>query len=70
MAKSVLDRRPVYSLLSGLLFIGLGLIIFIRGNGFKHFLNVGLIGFLFAAYGIYRLTLFAKMRRRMKEGQP
>jgi hypothetical protein len=70
MSKSVLDRRPLYSLVSGLLFIGLGFIIFIRGNGFKYFLNIGLFGFLFVAYGVYRLTLFAKMQRRKKESQP
>jgi hypothetical protein len=56
--------------MSGILFIVLGFIIFIRGNGFKYFLNIGLFGFLLIAYGLYRLTLFAKMKRGKKEGQP
>ncbi len=64
MLKRVGERRTTYQLFSGMLFIALGVTIFIRGNGLRHFLNIGLFGLLFAAYGVYRLSLFAKMIRK------
>jgi uncharacterized membrane protein HdeD (DUF308 family) len=70
MPKNFLNRQMVYQLLSGILFISLGTMIFIRGNGFRNFFNAGLFGLLFDAYGVYRLTMFVKLFKKMKEEQP
>jgi uncharacterized membrane protein HdeD (DUF308 family) len=69
MPKNFLNRQMVYQLISGILFISLGTMIFVRGNGIQNFFNVGLIGILFNAYGVYRLTLFVKLLKKMKEEQ-
>lgn len=70
MFRSVGERRTAYQFFSGVLFIALGVTIFIRGNGLRHFLNIGLFGLLFTAYGVYRLSLFAKMARKTGESRP
>ncbi len=69
MLNRVWERRAAYQLFSGVLFIALGVIIFIRGNGLRYFLNIGLLGLLFVAYGVYRLNMFAKMRRQARESR-
>lgn len=56
--KNIATWRLVYQLFSGLLFVALGVVIFVRGRGFVNFLGAGLFGCVLAAYGIYRLIMF------------
>jgi hypothetical protein len=70
MAKNTWEGRTIYQLFSGVLFFALGVTIFIRGDGFRHFLNIGLLGLLFTAYGVYRLSLFAKMVKTTRGSRP
>ena len=63
--------RIVYQLFSGLLFVALGVVIFIRGRGLVSFMGAGLFGCVLAAYGVYRLIMFTrslKKRRAQKNG--
>jgi uncharacterized membrane protein HdeD (DUF308 family) len=61
---NLLNTRLVYQFFSGILFIVLGIVIFIRGKGLSHFFNPGLFGALFFAYGVYRIVLFVKLFRK------
>jgi hypothetical protein len=70
MTKSAWEGRTIYQLFSGVLFVALGVTIFIRGDGFRHFLNIGLFGLLLTAYGVYRLSLFAGMIKKTGASRP
>jgi hypothetical protein len=70
MARSAWEGRTVYQLFSGVLFIALGVTIFVRGDGFRHFLNIGLFGLLFTAYGVYRLSLVAGTIKKTGASRP
>jgi uncharacterized membrane protein HdeD (DUF308 family) len=61
---NLLNSRLVYQFLSGIMFIVLGVVIFIRGKGLAHFFNPGLFGVLFFAYGIYRIAMFVRQFRK------
>jgi uncharacterized membrane protein HdeD (DUF308 family) len=61
---NLLNARLVYQFFSGILFIVLGVVIFIRGKGLAHFFNPGLFGVLFFAYGLYRIVFFVRLFRK------
>ena len=61
---NLLNARLVYQFFSGIMFIVLGVVIFIRGKGLSNFFNPGLFGVLFFAYGIYRIALFVRLFRK------
>jgi uncharacterized membrane protein HdeD (DUF308 family) len=61
---NLLNSRLVYQFFSGIMFIVLGVVIFIRGKGLSHFFNPGLFGVWFFAYGLYRIVLFFRMFRK------
>ena len=61
---NLLNARLVYQFFSGILFIVLGVVIFIRGKALSHFFNPGLFGVLFFAYGLYRIVMFVRMVRK------
>lgn len=63
----VLNWRVVYQLFSGILFISLGIVIFVRSKGLNNFLSAGLFGSLLCAYGIYRLYMFIHMVKKARE---
>jgi hypothetical protein len=66
--RNIATWRMVYQFFSGLLFIALGVVIFIRGKGLVHFLGAGLFGSVLAAYGIYRLIMFGhSLKKRRAE---
>jgi len=53
--------RASYTLFSGILFLALGIIIFVRAKGYQNILSAGLFAILLAAYGIYRIIMFMKL---------
>jgi uncharacterized membrane protein HdeD (DUF308 family) len=61
VSKRALQGRVVYQLFSGILFIILGIIIFIRSDGLKHFFSAGLMAVLLAGFGVYRILLFLRI---------
>lgn len=65
--KSSLRSRLIYSLSSGILFLALGIIIFLRAKGFSHFFSAGLFALLIAAYGIYRIAFFINSLKKERE---
>jgi len=64
---NLLNARLVYQFFSGIMFIVLGVVIFIRGKGLSHFFNPGLFGLLFFAYGLYRIVLFVRLFRKSQD---
>jgi uncharacterized membrane protein HdeD (DUF308 family) len=67
---NLLNPRLIYQFFSGVLFIVLGIVIFLRGKGLSHFFNPGLFGLLFFAYGIYRIVFFVRLVRKTREDLP
>jgi uncharacterized membrane protein HdeD (DUF308 family) len=65
--KSPLHSRLIYSLSSGILFLALGIVIFLRGKGFSHFFFAGLFALLIASYGIYRIAFFINLLKKERE---
>lgn len=61
--------RIVYQLFSGLLFMTLGVVIFVRAKGYMNFLSAGLFGCVLAAYGVYRLVMFLRSFKQRREGR-
>ncbi len=64
--KNILNWRLIYQLFSGILFIGLGCVIFIRAKGYINFLSAGIFGSLLAAYGVYRIVMFIHNIKKKK----
>jgi len=67
LMKNVYNWRVIYRLFSGLLFLALGMIIFIRAKGYMNFFMAGFFGAVLAAYGIYRIIFFIKFFKKIKE---
>jgi uncharacterized membrane protein HdeD (DUF308 family) len=58
-----MNWRASYQLFSGILFIALGIIIFVRGKGYAHIFSTGLFALLLVAFGIYRIALYLKLAK-------
>ncbi len=67
--KNVFNWRMIYQLFSGLLFMTLGCVIFIKSKGYINFLNAGLFGSLMVAFGVYRIIVFINRLRKAKTEQ-
>ncbi len=65
--KNVFNWRLVYQAFSGLLFITLGCVIFVRAKGYIHFFSAGLFSSLLFAYGVYRIIIFINNLKRRKK---
>lgn len=62
-----LSWRLIYPLFSGMLFMTLGVIIFVRARGFSNFFSAGLFALLIIAYGVYRIFMFMNLLKKRKE---
>jgi len=69
LVKNILNWRVIYQLFSGLLFIILGIIVFTRAQGYRNFFNAGLFGVLLCAFGAYRIIMFIRLVRRIRENK-
>jgi len=61
--------RTVYQLFSGVLFVALGVVIFIRAKGYMNFLSAGLFSCVLAGYGVYRLVMFFRSLKQRRDGR-
>jgi len=64
---SRLHPKLIYLLFSGILFLVLGIVIFLRAEGYRNFLSAGIFGLLLGAYGIYRIIMFMKLSKKARE---
>jgi len=62
-----LSGRLIYAIFSGLLFLILGIVIFVRAKGFRNFFSAGLFAILISGYGIYRIFMFLQLLKKEKE---
>lgn len=69
LVKNIMNWRLIYQLFSGVLFIILGIIIFTRAHGYRGFFNAGLFGLLFCAFGVYRIMMFVRHVKKMRENK-
>jgi uncharacterized membrane protein HdeD (DUF308 family) len=62
--------RVRYQLYSGILFVTLGLIIFIRAKGYVHIFSAGLFALLLVAFGAYRIVLYVRLAKKPSGNNP
>jgi len=67
MRTSYLSGRLIYAIFSGILFLILGIIIFVRAKGFNNFFSAGLFAILISAYGAYRIFMFFQLLKKKRE---